>query len=241
MLTLKAIKERKSKTPELEDEITTYGLYIAAQMRKFQPILQSKLKLDIQSLLYKYEIENMEYITRSESSMSDNSEINNLNDVSYSASPSSPTESFSTYRQLDTQIMPTTSLTASTNIYRQLSTHIMPISGPIVNTSTYKQPDDVQVMATTASTGPTASTSAYRLPDIQSSNPLAIQSNSYLVISNDGSIKEVTDKLQDSLLDSQVLILKNETISPAADTSQTESTLQTKEAIEHLLKYNSMY
>lgn len=50
-------------------------------------------------------------------------------------------------------------------------------------------------------------TSAYRLPDIQSSNPLAIQSNSYLVISNDGSIKAVTDDLQDSLSDSQFLIL----------------------------------
>lgn len=92
LLTLKAIKERKNKTPDLEDEITTYGLYVAAQIRKIHPVLQSKLKLDIQSLLCKYEIENIEYTSRSASSMSDYSEINNLNtllnDVSYSSSPS---------------------------------------------------------------------------------------------------------------------------------------------------------
>ncbi|KAM3960522.1 uncharacterized protein ACR2FA_005431 [Aphomia sociella] len=60
MLTLKALKDKKTKTPELNDEITAYGLYIAAQMRKFQPTVQSRLKLDIQTLLCKYEMENLE-------------------------------------------------------------------------------------------------------------------------------------------------------------------------------------
>ncbi|XP_013191378.1 uncharacterized protein LOC106135574 [Amyelois transitella] len=75
LLTLKAIRESKTKTQETEDEITTYAHYIAAQMRKFQPVLQSKLKYDIQGLLCKYEIENIAYSNGSASSKDDNSEM----------------------------------------------------------------------------------------------------------------------------------------------------------------------
>ncbi|VVC94924.1 unnamed protein product [Leptidea sinapis] len=88
LLTLQATKERKSKTQDPEDEITIFGHYIAAQMRKFQPVLQSKLKLDIQTLLCKYEIDNLEYTSRSASSRNSvNFNINTLlNDESSSRS-----------------------------------------------------------------------------------------------------------------------------------------------------------
>lgn len=66
-----------------DDNITAYGLYIAAQIRMFRPILQSKTKLDIQTLFYKYEMENINH--RPDLSMSDHSDY-----LSENQNPGSP-------------------------------------------------------------------------------------------------------------------------------------------------------
>ncbi|CAB3245756.1 unnamed protein product [Arctia plantaginis] len=55
--TLKAIREAKNDS--ISDELTNYGLYIAAHLRKLSPPLQSRAKYEINKILYALDLESL--------------------------------------------------------------------------------------------------------------------------------------------------------------------------------------
>ncbi|XP_073962912.1 uncharacterized protein [Choristoneura fumiferana] len=221
MSTLKAIKERQPSSTDLDD-VTSFGVYVAAQLKKFRPIEQSKLKLDIQTLFYNCEVANLNH--RSTTSTSDYSD--------YSCELLENPESPMTLN--DTE--PNTSFYGQSDIHEVQSTINKQPSIQIAGTSVCVQPDLRQSKPMQSSAMLSPSNNAL---------PTYCPLNTVIGLSNDGHLIRESKPSQYNNLEElpAVFIIDNKTIvRPSSSSAQMENTeicdQETTEAIDYLLKFN---
>lgn len=98
--TLRAMRQRnKDSSLNYADDVSSYGSYITAHLRKFPPHLQCKAKYEINKILYKLDLENLEQYSTPAASVSSVDE--NTSDPLSPAFVSN--RSFSTASNLDEQ------------------------------------------------------------------------------------------------------------------------------------------